>query len=91
MQLVNLFVALGVIVQVRQHHFLVLIRDGHVRDGRGIVDHLFRNFRHTLSLRLRPQHSGEQSSCQAQPRAGLHEISPIHHRHPPPSHSRKRA
>ena len=53
-QLVDFFVTFRLLVQIVEHQLLVLIRDGHVRDGSGIVDHLFRDFRATLPLCLRP-------------------------------------
>jgi len=82
-QFVDFFVALGMLVQAIEHHFLVFIGNEDVGDGRGVVDHFFGDFFRAFGLRLSPQNSGKQSSSKAHSRAGLHEMSPIqHHRSP---------
>ena len=53
-QLVDLFVAVGMVVQVFKHYLLVFFRNRNVRDGGGIFNHFLGDLFRSLRLRLRP-------------------------------------
>ena len=58
-QRVDGLIPIELIVQSRQHHFLLRVGNCHVGDGRGILDQFFGDLFLFLRLSVRPQHSRE--------------------------------
>src|SRR5258708_28089162 len=77
MQRKNLVKPLAMLVQTFHQHLFVLICDSNARDLRGIINHFLAD--RALSLRLRPQHSGQQCASKSCRRKDFHEFAPLEH------------
>ena len=77
MQIVNVLISLGRLLQISQHHFTVCIGNRHVRDHRSLADHVHSDFL-WLALGHGPEHAGEKRAGEPQLRACSKKIAAVH-------------